>query len=224
MAARGRRLSRGASNTPLRVLSPGHPTPRVVVSPQLFAASRPARLARRRSSAEVRGPAAPEPAHPLFRRSPAMVGLEKLLIGRTLSGRYTVEELIGQGRGGLVYRARDSRSGVEVAVKVLNAPRSAEARERFRQLVGREVAAAATVRHPNVATVFEMGGDAERALDFVVTGLVRGQSLAGVLAQRGKPPIALGLRLLGDAAEGLGAGHAAGLVHRDLRPASLYMV
>ncbi|HSU15381.1 TonB family protein [Longimicrobium sp.] len=153
-----------------------------------------------------------------------MVGLEKLLIGRTLAGRYTVDELIGPGRAGLVYRARDSRTGAEVAVKVLNAPRSPEARERFRQLVAREVAAATAIRHANVATVHEMGGDAELDLDFVVTELVRGQSLAGVLAQRGKPPIALGLRLLGDAAEGLAAGHAAGLVHRDLRPASLYMV
>jgi serine/threonine-protein kinase len=153
-----------------------------------------------------------------------MVGLERLLIGRTLGGRYAIQELIGQGRGGLVYRAHDAGRDADVAVKVLNAPRSADARERFRQLVGKEVRAAAAVHHPHVAGVYELGSDAELDLDFVAMELLRGQSLAGVLAQRGKPPMALGLRLLAEAAEALGAAHAAGLVHRDLRPASMYLV
>ncbi|HEU4556253.1 MAG TPA: TonB family protein, partial [Longimicrobium sp.] len=153
-----------------------------------------------------------------------MVGLERLLIGRTLDGRYTIEELIGHGRGGLVYRARHPHTGVEVALKVLAAPRTAEARERFRTVVGGEVRRAAAIEHANVASVYCLGHDAELDLDFVTTELLRGQTLASVLSQRGKPPIALGLRLLSDAAEGLAAGHAAGLVHRDLRPASLYLV
>ena len=153
-----------------------------------------------------------------------MVGLERLLIGRTLDGRYTIEELIGQGRGGLVYRARHGHTGVEVALKVLSAPRSPEARERFRKVVGGEVKVAASIEHPNVAGVYCLGHDGELDLDFVTTELLRGQTLASVLSQRGKPPIALGLRLLADAAEGLAAGHRAGLVHRDVRPASLYLV
>ncbi|HET7228618.1 MAG TPA: TonB family protein [Longimicrobium sp.] len=153
-----------------------------------------------------------------------MVGLERLLIGRTLDGRYTIEELIGQGRGGLVYRARHPHTGVEVALKVLAAPRTPEARERFRKLVAGEVRAAAAIEHPNVAGVYCLGHDGELDLDFVASELLRGQTLASVLSQRGKPPIALGLRLLGEAAEGLAAGHRAGLVHRDLRPASLYLV
>jgi len=153
-----------------------------------------------------------------------MVGLERLLIGRTLDGRYTVEELIGRGRGGLVYRARHAQTGVEVALKVLAAPRAPEARERFRRLVAGEVRAAAAIEHPNVAGVYCLGHDAELDLDFTAGELLRGQTLASVLQQRGKPPIALGLRLLRDAAEGLAAGHRAGLVHRDLRPASLYLV
>lgn len=153
-----------------------------------------------------------------------MVGLERLLIGRTLDGRYTVEELIGQGRGGLVYRARHAQTGVEVALKVLAAPRTPEARERFRRLVTGEIRAAAAIEHPNVGGVYCLAHDAELDLDFVTSELLRGQTLASVLSQRGKPPIALGLRLLGDTAEGLAAGHRAGLVHRDLRPASLYLV
>jgi serine/threonine-protein kinase len=153
-----------------------------------------------------------------------MVGLERLLIGRTLDGRYTIEELIGQGRSGLVYRARHAHTGVEVALKVVAAPRTPEARERFRTLVAGEVRLAAAIEHVNVAGVYCLGHDAELDLDFVTAELLRGQTLASVLSQRGKPPIALGLRLLAEAAEGMAAGHAAGLVHRDLRPASLYLV
>lgn len=153
-----------------------------------------------------------------------MVGLEGLLIGRTLGGRYTVEEQIGRGRGGVVYRARDGEGGAEVALKLLSAPQSAEARERFRRVVAAEVRTAAGIRHPNVLAVHGVGADEELNLDFVTLELARGQTLASVLAQRGRPPIALALRLLGDAAEGLAAGHRAGLVHRDVRPASLYLV
>jgi TonB family protein len=153
-----------------------------------------------------------------------MVGLERLLIGRTLGGRYAVEELIGRGRGGLVYRARDAESGAEVALKVLAAPQSAEARERYRRVVAGEIATAAAIAHPHVVAVHALGVDPELDLDFVTSELARGQTLGSVLAQRGNPPVSLGLRLLSDAADGLAAGHRAGLVHRDVRPASLYLV
>ncbi|HEX8374960.1 MAG TPA: protein kinase, partial [Geminicoccaceae bacterium] len=153
-----------------------------------------------------------------------MVALERLLIGRTVGGRHAVEELIGRGRGGLVFRARDTRDGGEVALKVLATPQSAEARERYRRVVAGEVRLAAGIGHPNVVAVHALGNDPELDLDFVTFELARGQTLASVLAQRGKPPISLGLRLLSDAAEGLAAGHRAGLLHRDVRPASLYLV
>lgn len=153
-----------------------------------------------------------------------MVGLERLLIGRTLAGRFAIEELIGRGRAGLVYRARDGEAGTEVALKVLTALSTPEARERYRRLVAGEVATASAIQHPQVVAVHALGFDPELELDFITSELVRGQTLASVLAQRGKPPISLGLRLLQDAADGLAAAHRAGLVHRDLRPASLYMV
>lgn len=153
-----------------------------------------------------------------------MVGPETTLIGRTLAGRYTPEELIGRGRGSLVFRARDAQAGTEVALKVLAAPRSPEARERYRRVVAGEVGVASALRSPHVLAVHALGYDPELEVDFVTSELARGQTLASVLASRGKPPIALGLRLLQDAAEGLAAAHRAGLVHRDLRPASLYLV
>ncbi len=110
-----------------------------------------------------------------------MVGLQRLLIGHTLDGRYAVEELIGQGRGGLVYRARHAQTGVEVALKVLAAPRTPEARERFRGMVAAQVRAAAGLEHPNVAGVYCLGHDTELDLDCVAGELLRGQTLASVL-------------------------------------------
>ena len=153
-----------------------------------------------------------------------MSGLERLLIGRTLDGRYAVEELIGQGRGGSVYRARHTRLGSLLAVKVLASPRNPEARGRFRRLFRHEAALAAGVRHPGLPLVIGSGTDAELDADFFVTELLEGEKLSCVLAQRGKPPVALALRLLSEAAAGAGAAHRAGLVHRDLRPANLYLV
>ncbi|HYJ79353.1 MAG TPA: TonB family protein [Longimicrobiaceae bacterium] len=154
-----------------------------------------------------------------------MSGLERLLVGRVLGGRYTVEELVAQGRGGAVYRARDAREeDAQVALKVPAAPRTPEARERFRAVFRREAGVAAGLRHANLAAVLGWGTDPELDLDYFVTELLRGETLSGVLAQRGKPPATLALRLFADAADGTAAAHAAGLVHRDLRPASLFLV
>jgi TonB family protein len=153
-----------------------------------------------------------------------MAGLERLLIGRTLDGRYVIEELIGSGRSGLVYRGRHARLGSELAVKVLTLPRKAETRERYRRLFRHEATAAAALRHPNLPLVIGSGTDPELDLDFFVTELLEGERLSAVLSQRGRPPAALAMRVFTDAVSGVAAGHAAGMLHRDLRPANLYLV
>ncbi|HEU4453638.1 MAG TPA: serine/threonine-protein kinase, partial [Longimicrobium sp.] len=153
-----------------------------------------------------------------------MAGLEQLLIGRTLDGRYDVEEVLGTGRSGSVYRARHNRLGSEVAIKVVSAPRKAETRERYRRLFRREAALAAGLRHPNLPLVIGSGTDPETDLDFFVTELLEGERLSQVLAQRGRPPATLALRVFADAVAGVAAAHAVGMLHRDLRPANLYLV
>ncbi|HEX2204486.1 MAG TPA: protein kinase, partial [Longimicrobium sp.] len=153
-----------------------------------------------------------------------MAGAEQTLIGRSLEGRFTLDAPLGRGRSGLVFAGRDAATGAEAAVKVLAVPRDAEARERFRALVRREAGAAAALAHPHVAAVLGFGTDPEIRADYVATELLRGERLSAVLAQRGRPPLPLALRILGEAAAAVGAGHRAGLVHRDLRPASLFLV
>jgi serine/threonine-protein kinase len=136
------------------------------------------------------------------------------LTAGTRLGPYEVLEPLGQGGMGQVWRARDSRLGRDVAVKVLleRAVEDADARRRFRN----EGVALCRLSHPNVAAVFDVG--AEGTVDFLVMELIPGASLADLLEQGPLPDVlALALQL----AEGMTAAHAAGIVHRDLKPANV---
>ncbi|MDP9347975.1 MAG: serine/threonine protein kinase, partial [Gemmatimonadota bacterium] len=154
-----------------------------------------------------------------------MSGLEGLLAGRTLGGRYHVEAVIGRGGMGAVYRATDQRLGRQVAVKVVFVHAGdAEARERLRQRFQREAQAAARLRHPNVVAAYDFGTDPELGLDYFVMELLDGEDLATLLAGSGPPPADTALDILDQAARGLAAGHRAGLVHRDVKPGNLFLV
>ncbi|HET6233312.1 MAG TPA: TonB family protein [Longimicrobiaceae bacterium] len=153
-----------------------------------------------------------------------MSGIEGLLAGRTLAGRYSVEKVIGRGGMGAVYRATDERLGRPVAVKVMMVPASdADSRERVRQRFLREAQAAARLRHPNVVTVHDFGVDEELGLDYLVMELLEGEDLAAAMARAGRMPPATALGILGQAASGLAAGHRAGMVHRDVKPGNLFL-
>src|SRR4051812_43065106 len=155
-----------------------------------------------------------------------MAGLESLLGGRVLGERYRVEEVIGRGGMGAVYRATDERLGRPVAVKVITAVATdAESRERMRARFRREAAAAARLpHHPNVVPVYDYGTDAETSLDYIVMELLRGRDLATQLQRSGPPPMALALRILQQAARGLNVGHRMGVIHRDVKPGNIFLV
>ena len=151
-------------------------------------------------------------------------GLEGLLTGHTLVKRYRIEEVIGRGGFAVVYRATDTRLGRAVAVKVITLTAEDPAqREELRTRLHKEARAAASLpHHPNLVTVHDVGTDPELGLDFLVMELLEGENLSAALA-RGTPPLDRGLRILRDAAEGLAVGHRAGLVHRDVKPANIFL-
>lgn len=135
-----------------------------------------------------------------------------------LAGRYRLDELIGRGGTGEVWRGYDLRPGWPVAVKILS-PRVADAavRERF----AREARTAARIVHPNVVTVLDMGEHEGRP--YLVMELLAGRDLAAELAERGPLSVSETCRLAGQVALGLDAAHQAGVVHRDVKPANLHL-
>jgi hypothetical protein len=155
-----------------------------------------------------------------------MSGIEALLAGRTLADRYRIEEVIGRGGMGAVYKSTDERLGRAVAVKVITASAGSDegARERMRARFRHEAASAARLpHHPNVVPVYDYGTDPTLGMDFIVMELLRGEDLASRLARTGPPPLGVSLRILREASRGVAVGHRAGLIHRDVKPGNVFL-
>ncbi|HEU4560379.1 MAG TPA: protein kinase [Longimicrobium sp.] len=153
-----------------------------------------------------------------------MAGLFSLLVGRTLRGRYRVERLISKGGMGAVFLGTDGELDRQVAIKVIAMePQSPEEEASLRARFRREARAAARLQHPNVVTIYDVGSDEETGLDFIVMELLKGEDLQQRLRRAGPLPLPLALEVLHGAACGLGAGHHQGLVHRDVKPANLFL-
>ena len=150
--------------------------------------------------------------------------MEALLLGRTLADRYTIEAVIGRGGMSLVFRALDQRLGRPVALKVVSLPASGHAaRAELRQRLRREAASSARIPpHPNVVQVYDYGTDEKLDVDFIVMELLEGRDLKQVIHDAA-PTQEQAVRILREAARGLAAGHRAGLVHRDVKPANVFL-
>ncbi len=138
---------------------------------------------------------------------------------KVLAGRYEIWGLLGAGGMGSVYRARDMELDEMVALKVLRPELASvpDTLERFR----REVKLARKVTHPNVARVFDVGEDGGEK--FLTMELVEGESLSDVIAREGPLGIARAVSITMSICAGLAAAHAAGVVHRDLKPDNILL-
>jgi non-specific serine/threonine protein kinase len=140
------------------------------------------------------------------------------LIGRSVS-HYSVVRRLGSGGMGVVYEAEDSRLGRHVALKFLppELARDGTSLERFQ----REARAASALNHPGICTVYAI--EEHEGQHFIVMECLEGRTLAQVMAAR--PPfdlegvVAIGIQI----ADALESAHARGIVHRDVKPANIFV-
>src|SRR3954470_17829011 len=142
----------------------------------------------------------------------------ELRIGEEFAGN-RIEAVLGRGGMGVVYRATDLRLNRVAALKVITPALSSD--EDFRRRFQRESQLAASVRQGNVVTVFQ-AGEAEGLL-FVTMELVQGSDLRAYLTQHGRLDLGTASSIVTQVAAALDAAHAAGLVHRDVKPANVLM-
>src|SRR3984893_14622519 len=138
------------------------------------------------------------------------------LISGTKLGPYEVQSPLGSGGMGEVYRARDTRLGRSVAIKILpsNLSSDPERLGRFEQ----EARSASALNHPNIITIYELGQDA--STHYIAMELVEGKTLRKLLVA-GLLPIRKAIEIAAQVAEGLAKAHEAGIAHRDLKPENL---
>ena len=137
--------------------------------------------------------------------------------GLRLGDRYRLEDRIGAGGMGEVWRAVDEVLGRIVAVKAMLPPVAGQADLARRFLL--EAKAMARVSHPAVASIHDFGHSG--GVPFLVMEFIEGESLAQVVARQGALDPATVMRLVAQAADGLQAVHDRGIVHRDIKPANL---
>jgi len=137
------------------------------------------------------------------------------MIGSTID-RYRVDEKLGQGGMGEVYRARDTLLGRDVALKILRPERTSDPKRRERFL--REAKAASALNHPGIVSVHDVLTVDDQ--DVLVMELVEGETLSSVLGGK-HPSLGEALTLAIGIADALSRAHTAGIVHRDLKPTNI---
>jgi len=137
------------------------------------------------------------------------------MVGRTIS-HFEILEKLGEGGMGVVYCARDLKLDRLVALKILQPEQMSNPRRRAR-FVG-EAKAASALNHPNIVTIYEIeSGD---GVDYIAMEYIRGETLRDLVPATGMQ-LALALEYASQTASALAAAHAAGIIHRDVKPANI---
>src|SRR5262245_8598260 len=142
------------------------------------------------------------------------------LLGRVFEGKYRLDERLGDGGMGTVYRATHLLIDRPVAIKVLSQRFVGDetAQQRFR----REARAAGRMQHPNAVTVTDFGATTDGYL-YIVMELLEGRTLRDLLAREGPLDPARAVSIMLQASAAVGSAHDAKLIHRDLKPANIFI-
>ena len=149
-------------------------------------------------------------------------------VGSTIDGKYRLDQFLGAGTTGAVYRATNVWAGREVAVKVFHY--EGENRDTALQRFIREVQVANRIRkdgrvHPNVVDSLDVGRDGATGRFFTVHEFLPGMTLLDYSAKRGAPlPVLDAAEILLPVVDAMAFAHEAGVVHRDLKPENLFIV
>ena len=140
------------------------------------------------------------------------------LVGRTLDEKYYVEERLGSGGMGKVYRARHLSMDRPVAIKFLHTRFSED--EAARQRLLTEARAAVTLRHSNAVSVTDFGHTTEGWV-YIVMELLEGRTLREILSREAPLETARATSIMLQASDAVAAAHQAGIIHRDLKPSNI---
>jgi serine/threonine-protein kinase len=142
------------------------------------------------------------------------------LTGNLIDGRYQLLSQMGSGGMATIYEAIDTRLDRRVAVKIMHAHLAQD--EQFVGRFIREAKAAAALSHPNIVSVQDQGWNQSGVpAVFIVMEMVVGHTLREYLTERGRIPIADGIKFLLPVLSALGAAHKIGIVHRDVKPENI---
>ena len=141
------------------------------------------------------------------------------LIGKILAGRYEIIEKIGEGGMAYVYKARDNFLNRYVAIKVLKDEFSKD--EVFVKRFRTEAQSAASLIHPNIVSVFDVGED--KGISYIVMELLESKTLKDYIQVKGPLSSELTLKIAAQIASALEAAHKAHIVHRDIKPQNIML-
>jgi len=147
---------------------------------------------------------------------------DEQLVGKTLSGTYLLEKLLGAGGMGAVYRAKHLRTEGRLAIKILR-PECASNPDLYRRFVN-EARIVADLHHPFVAQVMDFDHDAGNGTSFIAMELLEGEDLSQRLAAVGRLPVEQALEIAYQVGSALLAAHGNSVVHRDIKPSNIFLV
>ncbi|MDF2722572.1 MAG: serine/threonine protein kinase [Paenibacillus sp.] len=136
------------------------------------------------------------------------------MIGQTLGGRYEILDRIGGGGMALVYKGHDQLLNRKVAVKVLRQQYVND--EEFIRRFRREAQAAASLSHPNVVSIYDVGQEDE--IHYIVMEYVEGKTLNDLIKERAPLPVEESIRIAGQICDALDHAHLNQIIHRDIKP------